>query len=151
VTLGIGALALRGGPPDDPRSGQPTGAQAAPPSAGPQGGENAPAPIPAAQFRATRPRNVKVKAIDNRAVLVWTVPPAARQLPIIVQALPAGTAPTVSAGKGAQSATVTGLAPKQGYCFRVGALLRLNQGKPATMSWSKPASCIRGARVGNGN
>ncbi|MFB4314484.1 serine/threonine-protein kinase [Actinomadura sp. 21ATH] len=150
LTLGIGALALRGGPPEDPRNGRSAGAQAAQPSAGAQApGAADQAPIPAAQYRATRPRGVKVKAVGPRAVLVWQVPPAARELPMIVQVLPAGSAPAVSAGKGARSATVTALDPRKGYCFRVGALLRLNQDKPATMSWSKPAACVRGARVQN--
>jgi hypothetical protein len=153
VALGIGALALRGGPPQDPRNGAPTGAQAPQGSTGaPTGGAQpggAQEPISAAQFQATRPRGVRAKGLDSRAVLTWTVPPAARQLPIIVQTLPAGSTTTVSAGKGARSATVTGLDPRTGYGFRVGALLRLNQGKPATMSWSKPPVCIRNARVGN--
>ncbi|MEW2358344.1 fibronectin type III domain-containing protein, partial [Spirillospora sp. NPDC029432] len=150
LALGIGALALRGGPPEEPRNGRSAGAQAAQPSGGAQQpGAADQEPIPAAQYRATRPRGVKVKAVGARAVLVWQVPPAARELPMIVQVLPAGSAPAVSAGKGARSATVTGLDARKGYCFRVGALLRLNQNKPATMSWSKPAACVRGARVQN--
>ncbi|GAA2416917.1 hypothetical protein GCM10010191_29200 [Actinomadura vinacea] len=152
VTLGIGALALRGGSSDAARNGRTAGDQAPPsagtPAQGQQGGQDL-QPIPAAQFRATRPRDVTARGIGGRAVLTWTVPPAARQLPIIVQTLPAGSTATVSAGKGARSATVTGLDPKTGYCFRVGALLRLNQGAPATMSWSKPPACIRDARVRN--
>ncbi|MFC5746503.1 serine/threonine-protein kinase [Actinomadura rugatobispora] len=151
VALGVGALALRGGPPQDPQ----TGAQAPQPSTGPgaptggaQPGDGQ-EPISAAQLQATRPRGVRVKGLGSRAVLTWTVPPAARQLPIIVQTIPAGSTTTVSAGKGARTATVTGLDPRTGYCFRVGALLRLNQGKPATMSWSKPPVCLRDARVTN--
>ena len=42
--------------------------------------------------------------------------------------------------------TITGLDPKKGYSFTVGAIVALGQsnGEPATIAWSKPA-CIRGA------
>jgi serine/threonine-protein kinase PknK len=151
----LGALALQVLPrssqsetpsPSTPPS--PTGSSAARGSApaGTQGGDARP-PIPQEQFAATRPSGVRVRDDTVRAALTWTLPSGARTLPIIVQALPEGSVPTVSAGLGARSATVGGLRPGTGYCFRVGALLQLNQGEPATMSWSEPPVCIRGARV----
>ncbi|MQY09571.1 serine/threonine-protein kinase [Actinomadura macrotermitis] len=142
--LGIGALALSGGdgkPPPAPRGQGPATplASAAPPGAAPE-------PIAKAQYEAARPRAVTARAVGTVAELRWRLPPAARQLAILVQKKPADGTPVVTAGNGVQTVTVTGLRAGHGYCFRVGALLRVNQGRAADVAWSAPA-CVNRARA----
>jgi serine/threonine protein kinase len=140
LALGIGALALAGGG-DPGKDGQTT--DQAPTQAAPQGQvTGAPQPITPAQLAATRPRKVVARPVGRTAALIWTLPPAARELPLLVQQQPAGTKPIVSVRAGSLSATVPGLRPKVAYCFKVGAVLRLNQGRAPDVSWSEPA-CIR--------
>ncbi|WP_165950389.1 hypothetical protein, partial [Actinomadura sp. GC306] len=81
------------------------------------------------------------------AVLTWTLPPAARELPLLIRQAPAGTDPLVTAQAGSRSATMPGLRPRTRYCFKVGAVLRLNQGQAPDVSWSAPA-CISANRTG---
>jgi hypothetical protein len=83
--------------------------------------------------------------VGRTAALLWTLPPAARGLPLLVQQQPAGSAPIVPVKSDSRSATVSGLRPKTAYCFRVGAVLRLNQGKAPDVSWSAPA-CVNKAK-----
>ncbi|GAA1558010.1 hypothetical protein GCM10009678_46230 [Actinomadura kijaniata] len=62
-----------------------------------------------------------------------------------MQQAPYGKVAFVNAGVGGKSATVSGLDPRKGYCFRVGAVLRINPGREPNVSWSAPR-CIRGAK-----
>ncbi|URM94417.1 protein kinase [Actinomadura madurae] len=145
LALGIGALALAG----DGGSGE--GGQPADPApatqAAPQGQvTGAPQPITPAQLAATRPRKVVARPVGRTAALLWTLPPAARELPLLVQQQPAGSKPIVSVQAGSRSATIPGLRPRVAYCFKVGAVLRLNQGQAPDVSWSEPA-CIRPAKT----
>ncbi|WP_165975694.1 fibronectin type III domain-containing protein, partial [Actinomadura rubrisoli] len=103
-------------------------------------------PLPATQFAATRPRRLIVRPVGRGAALIWTLPDAARGLPLIVQRQPAGSQAIVSVPAGSRSATLPGLGPRTGYCFKVGAVLRLNQGKAPDVSWSAPA-CLRKGRA----
>ncbi|WP_067457670.1 serine/threonine-protein kinase [Actinomadura macra] len=145
--LGIGALALSGGGDGakggSPAAGSPSTVEPRNPGAGPGDPQ---APLPVTQFAATRPRKVTVRQAGRTAVLLWALPEASRGLPLIVQQQPAGTRPIVSVPAGSRSATVPGLRPKIAYCFKVGAVLRLNQGKAPDVSWSAPA-CVRKART----
>ncbi|WP_433336935.1 protein kinase domain-containing protein [Spirillospora sp. CA-294931] len=135
--LGVGALALAGG--DEPAKKTST-VPTSPASAG----KTAQEPIPEEQFKATRPFNVRARRVGTRAALTWGLPESARRLTILVQPLPAGSAQTIPAGQGAKSAAVPQLDPKRPYCFRVGALLRLNQDAAADVSWSQRV-CVRAA------
>ncbi|WP_329088512.1 serine/threonine protein kinase [Actinomadura citrea] len=146
LALGIGALALSGG--GDGKGG--TAAKSTPPSQTqtvPQGqATQAPqAPIPASQLAATRPRKVVARQVGRTAALLWTLPPAARGLPLLVQQQPAGTRPITSVKAGSQSATMPGLRPNTTHCFKVGAVLRLNQGQAPDVAWSAPA-CVGKAK-----
>ncbi|NDU77225.1 hypothetical protein GWI34_32070 [Actinomadura sp. DSM 109109] len=144
LALGIGALALSGG--GDGKGG--TGAKPAPPSpAVPQGRTAAaPQPIPASQLAATRPRKVVARQVGRTAALLWTLPPGARGLPLLVQQQPAGTQPIVTVKAGSQSATMPGLRPNTAYCFKVGTVLRLNQGQAPDVAWSAPACVGKGKK-----
>ncbi|WP_165978484.1 serine/threonine-protein kinase [Actinomadura darangshiensis] len=145
--LGIGALALAGG--GDDKGGDP--AAGAPPSQTvPQGqATQVPQqPVTAAQLAAARPRKVTARLVGRTAALIWTLPPAARELPLLVQQQPAGTKPIVAVRAGSRSATLPGLRPNTRYCVKVGAVLRLTEGKAPDVSWSAPA-CI-GKNKGNG-
>ncbi|MCP9965581.1 hypothetical protein LUX57_10925 [Actinomadura madurae] len=86
------------------------------------------------------------RPVGRTAALLWTLPPAARELPLLVQQQPAGSKPIVSVQAGSRSATIPGLRPRVAYCFKVGAVLRLNQGEAPDVSWSEPA-CIRPAKT----
>ncbi|MES9605158.1 protein kinase [Actinomadura sp. NPDC000929] len=144
LALGIGALALSGG--GDGKGG--TAATSPPPSpTAPQGQttQTPPQPIPASQLAATRPRKVVARQVGRTAALLWTLPPAARGLPLLVQQQPAGTQPIVSVKAGSQSATMPGLRPNTAHCFKVGAVLRLNQGQAPDVAWSAPA-CVGKAK-----
>ncbi|WP_165969156.1 serine/threonine-protein kinase [Actinomadura sp. KC06] len=143
LALGIGALALTGGGEEqDPAASSPE-----PSSPAPQGqATGVPAePITAAQLAAARPRKLIARPVGRTAALIWTLPPAARELPLLVQQQPAGTSPIVAVKAGARSATVPGLRPKTAYCFKVGAVLRLNDGKAPDVAWSAPA-CVNKAK-----
>ncbi|MES9543712.1 protein kinase [Actinomadura sp. NPDC000600] len=140
VSLGVGALVLSGG--GDGGGG--TAAGSTPPSqTGPQGQatQDPQEPITAAQLAAARPRKVVVRQAGQRAAVLWALPPAARELPLLVQQQPAGTKPIVAVKAGSHSATMPGLRPKTAYCFKVGAVLRLNPGRAPDVAWSAPA-CV---------
>ncbi|SNS44167.1 serine/threonine-protein kinase [Actinomadura mexicana] len=146
LALGIGALALSGG--GDGKGG--TAAKSAPPSGTrtvPQGQatQAPPEPVPESQLAATRPRKVVARQVGRTAALLWALPPAARGLPLLVQQQPAGTQPIVSVKAGSQSATMPGLRPNTAHCFKVGAVLRLNQGRAPDVAWSAPA-CVGKAK-----
>ncbi|POM23295.1 Serine/threonine-protein kinase PknK [Actinomadura rubteroloni] len=141
LAAGVGALVWGGGdkpsPPPAPKAATPVASAAPSADTG---------PIPRSRYTATRPRGVVVRPYGTTAALSWKLPAASRQLAILVLKKPADGQAVVSAGNGAQAVTVTGLNAKRGYCFRVGALLRVNQGKAADVSWSSPV-CVRGART----
>ncbi|MER7546622.1 protein kinase [Spirillospora sp. NPDC127506] len=138
LALGVGALALAGpgGEGGEHAAGPP------PSQAVPQAGTQQRQPVTAAQLAAARPRKVAVRQAGRTAALAWTLPPAARELPLLVQRRPAGNEPIVTVPAGSRSATVPGLRPKTAYCFKVGAVLRLNQGAAPDVAWSAPA-CLR--------
>ncbi|MFA1545356.1 protein kinase domain-containing protein [Actinomadura chokoriensis] len=143
LALGVGALALASG-----GDGQ-EGKRAAPPEPSqtvPQAGAQQ-EPVPAAQLAAARPRNLAARQAGRTAALVWTLPAAARGLPLLVQRRPAGSQPITTVPAGSRSATVPGLRPKTAYCFKVGAVLRLNQGRAPDVAWSAPA-CVHPAKAG---
>ncbi|TMQ90303.1 serine/threonine protein kinase [Actinomadura soli] len=143
LALGIGALALTGGGAEkrNPAGNSPE------PSSAPQGqATGVPAePITPAQLAAARPRKLVARPVGRTAALLWTLPPAARELPLLIQQQPAGTSPIVAVKAGSRSATVPGLRPKAAYCFKVGAVLRLNDGRAPDVSWSAPA-CVNRAK-----
>ncbi|MEU9022840.1 protein kinase [Actinomadura sp. NPDC048394] len=146
AVLGVGALALTGGGGhDDPPS--PNGTASTPPAVSqsrPGGGAEQP-PDPA-QLAAARPRHLTARAVGRTAVLAWTLPEAARDLPLLVRQQPAGTAAVQSATANSRSFTVPGLKPKVRYCFKVGAVVRLRQGKAPDVAWS-PAVCVHKPRT----
>lgn len=138
LVLGLGTLVLvRGGGDGDPRS--PASPPASAPAAQGQATDAPPEPVPRAQFAATRPRRLVAKPAGGGAVLAWTLPPAAKELPLLVQRQPADGDPLVTAQAGSRTATVPGLRPGTRYCFKVGAVLRLNPGQAPDVSWSAPA------------
>ncbi|MFC0040173.1 serine/threonine-protein kinase [Actinomadura rayongensis] len=141
LAAGVGALVWGGGG----KPSAPPATQAATPvaSAAPSADTG---PIPRSRYAETRPRGVVVRPYGTTAALSWKLPAASRQLAILVLKKPADGQAVVSAGNGAQAVTVTGLNARRGYCFRVGTLLRVNQGKAADVSWSAPV-CVRGART----
>ncbi|MFC4909797.1 serine/threonine-protein kinase [Actinomadura gamaensis] len=151
TAAGIGALALASG-------GDGHGASAPKRSAGTTAGEaaqggnapdgNSPMPLSKELFRTTRPQNVRVKPGGRAALLAWTLPPNAANLPIIVQRQPFGRSQVITAGTNARSVTVPDVDPKGTYCLRVGAVLRVNQNGPADVSWSKPV-CVHKGRAGD--
>ncbi|MGI5421432.1 protein kinase domain-containing protein [Actinomadura luteofluorescens] len=143
LALGVGALALSGG---DGKGGT-TAASTPPSQTVPQGQatQTPQQPIPGSQLAATRPRKVVARQVGRTAALLWTLPPAARGLPLLVQQQPAGTQPIVSVKAGSQSATMPGLRPNTTHCFKVGAVLRLNQGQAPDVAWSAPA-CVGKAK-----
>ncbi|XRQ13681.1 protein kinase domain-containing protein [Actinomadura welshii] len=144
LVIGIGALALtRGGGAEEQRP--PAAPAASTPAAQGQDTDVPPEPIPRAQFAATRPRKLTAKPVAGRtAVLGWALPPAAKELPLLVQRKPAGSNPLVTVQAGSSTATMPGLRPGTRYCFKVGAVLRLNPGQAPDVSWSAPA-CINNA------
>lgn len=144
--LGVGALALTGGGGPDrkpPPAGGPAASEPAPQG---QATDVQPQPVTPAQLAATRPRKVVARPVGRAAALIWTLPPAARELPLLIQQQPAGTTPIVTVKAGSRSATMPGLRPNTLYCFKVGAVLRLNQGRAPDVSWSAPA-CVPKAKA----
>ncbi|RFS82700.1 serine/threonine protein kinase [Actinomadura spongiicola] len=142
VGLGLGALALTGdGSGEDPPASSPSSTPVArqPPAGVPV------EPITPEQFAATRPRRLVARPVGRTAALRWALPSAARGLPLLVQRQPAGSTPIVPVKRDSRSATVSGLRPKAVYCFRVGAVLRLNEGQAPDVSWSAPA-CVNKKR-----
>jgi serine/threonine protein kinase len=100
-------------------------------------------PVPEAILRAARPSHLKVVANGTSAVLTWH--PGPGRYPLAVERTAAGAPPVlqpVSGPGGTTTTTITGLDRGRGYCFQVGAVVRL--GNPSTVAWSPPA-CIRGA------
>ncbi|MEU5987723.1 protein kinase [Spirillospora sp. NPDC047418] len=138
LALGVGALALANGGDDAGKGGQPAApaSSAAPQAAAPQQ-----EPVTAAQLAQTRPRGLKARHAGRTVALAWTLPAAARGLPLIVQRQPAGSQPITPVPAGSRSATVPGLRPGTAYCFRVGAVLRLHQGGAPDVSWSE-RTCV---------
>ncbi|MWA01835.1 hypothetical protein F8568_015940 [Actinomadura sp. LD22] len=122
----------------DDASSPPAGSR---PSAG--GGEQPPTE---AQLAAARPRRLAARAVGRTAVLTWTLPEGARGLPLLVRQQPAGSAPVQSAAANSRSFTVPGPKPKVRYCFKVGAVVRLRQGKAPDVAWSPPA-CVHKPRT----
>lgn len=101
-------------------------------------------PVPAAVLNTARPGKLKVVASGTSAVLTWQLAAGSRYPLAILRSSP-GAAPAaqpVSGSDATTTAAVTGLDPHKGYCFEVGAVVRL--GNPSTIAWSAPA-CIRGA------
>ncbi|MFB4309111.1 protein kinase [Actinomadura sp. GTD37] len=142
LALGVGALALAGDGEAD--GGGPT-APPGPSQTVPQAG--APQqPVTAAQLAAARPRRLTARQVGHAAVLAWALPSAAQGLPLLVQRQPAGAQPVTTVAAGSRSATVPGLRAKTAYCFKVGAVLRLNNGGAPEVSWSAPA-CVRPAKA----
>jgi hypothetical protein len=90
---------------------------------------------------AARPQHLVVTDNGASVVLHWTLGDADR-FPIFLQRSPADPAGLRALGDGARTTTVTGLDPKEGYCFTVGAVVAF--GSPSAVAWSRPA-CIRGA------
>ncbi len=135
LALGIGALALAGRGGDE---GGKTAADPPPSSTVPQAGTQQQQPVTAAQLAAARPRKLAVRRVGRTGTLAWTLPPGARQLPLLVQQQPAGSKP-ITTVPAPRTATVPGLRPKVRYCFKVGAVLRLNEGQAPDVAWSKPA------------
>ncbi|NVI86494.1 serine/threonine-protein kinase [Actinomadura sp. BRA 177] len=125
LALGIGALALAGRGGDE---GGKTAADPPPSSTVPQAGTQQQQPVTAAQLAAARPRKLAVRRVGRTGTLAWTLPPGARQLPLLVQQQPAGSKPITTVPAGSRTATVPGLRPKVRYCFKVGAVLRPHQG-----------------------
>ncbi|SNS77269.1 Serine/threonine protein kinase [Actinomadura meyerae] len=146
LALGVGALALanRGGDAEG-------GKQGGSPGAAPQASQTAPqaqhTPVPAEDLAALRPRGLTVRQAGRTAVLRWTLPAGARGLPLLVQRQPAGSQAVTTAPAGSRSATVRGLRPKAAACFKVGAVVRLTQGRAPDVAWSAPA-CLRPAKTG---
>ncbi|WUI02338.1 protein kinase [Spirillospora sp. NBC_00431] len=145
LVLGVGALALTGGGSDDkdPPAGSP--APSTPAARGQATGVPV-EPITPVQLAAARPRKLVARPVGRTAALLWTLPPAARELPLLIQQQPAGSTPIVTVKAGSSSATVPGLRPKTAYCFKVGAVLRLNDGGAPDVSWSAPA-CVNKAKT----
>ena len=101
-------------------------------------------PVSASVLRAARPVHLKVVARGTFAVLSWHLAAGSRY-PLAIQRIPAGGKAVVQPVGGSDAtttATITGLSPGKGYCFQVGAVVRL--GNPSTVAWSRPA-CVRGA------
>ncbi|QKW37392.1 protein kinase [Actinomadura sp. NAK00032] len=144
LALGVGALALanRGGDPEKDKQGAaPQPSQTAPQAQSQHG------PVTAEDLAALRPRKLTVRQTGRTAVLRWTLPAGARALPLLVQRQPAGSKAVTTAPAGSRSATVPGLRPKATACFKVGAVVRLTQGRAPDVAWSAPA-CLRPAKGG---
>ncbi|WP_176611298.1 serine/threonine-protein kinase [Actinomadura sp. WMMB 499] len=145
LALGIGALVASGG--EHPYENRPSagGGDGEPPAAAP----SAPLePVTAEQIAAARPQDLATKATGNGALLAWKLPPAAQKLPLLVQRDPAGSEPIKSVEPGSTRTTVSPLLPDTN-CFRVGAVIRVNQGASPDVSWSKVA-CVREQGQGTG-
>ncbi|TDC45847.1 serine/threonine protein kinase [Actinomadura sp. KC345] len=140
LVLGVGALALTAQGDDEPADPAGPAATSTPVPQGQATGVPQ-EPVTPAQLAATRPGNLAAKASGGRAVLTWTLPPDAKELPLLIQQKPVGSEPLVTAQAGSRSATMAGIAPGTRYCFKVGAVLRLNQGQAPDVSWSAPA-CV---------
>ncbi|MEV5829514.1 protein kinase [Spirillospora sp. NPDC052242] len=142
LALGIGALTASGG--EDPKGNAPAagGGTPTPPAA-----SGPPEPISAEQIAAARPQGLRAKAAANGAVLAWTLPPAARELPLLIQRDPAGSEPIKTVAPGSTQTAVSPLIPNEDNCFRIGAVLRVNQGASPDVAWSKVA-CVAQARGG---
>ena len=111
------------------------------------GRASAPAAVPASVLNAARPTDLRVADGGTSAVLTWKVPPG-DQYPLALQRSAPGTASAVELISGTEATTTTtatGLNPRKGYCFEVGAVVRMSS--PSTVAWSRPA-CIRGATAG---
>ncbi|MEU8797645.1 serine/threonine-protein kinase [Spirillospora sp. NPDC048819] len=139
LALGIGALALTRGGDGNQQTAEPPGGST--PAAQGQATNVPPEPITSAQLAATRPRKLVAKPVGRTAALAWALPPAAKDLPLLIQQHPAGAEPLITVQAGSRAATVPGLRPNTRYCFKVGAVLRLNQGQAPDVSWSAP-TCI---------
>ncbi|RSN40976.1 MULTISPECIES: serine/threonine-protein kinase [Actinomadura] len=140
LALGVGALIASGG--EHPRSRTPAagGGDPAPPAS-----SAPPEPISAEQIAAARPQGLRAAAAANGAVLAWKLPPAARELPLLIQRDPAGSEPIKSVAPGSTKTAVSPLVPNEDNCFRIGAVLRVNQGASPDVAWSKVA-CVQQAR-----
>ncbi|MFF4237448.1 protein kinase [Actinomadura geliboluensis] len=146
LALGVGALALanRGGDSGEGKQGGQQGAAPQPSQTTPQAQHG---PVTAEDLAALRPRKLTVRQTGRTAVLRWALPADARGLPLLVQRQPAGSNAVTTAPAGSRSATVPGLRPKATVCFKVGAVVRLTQGRAPDVAWSAPA-CLRPAKGG---
>jgi serine/threonine-protein kinase PknK len=138
--LGVGAFLVLG----DTGSDDTPGPSPTPTSAAPSASGSAPA-VPARVLRAAMPRDLQVQEKGPLVTLRWKLAKS-NDYPIVVQQAEAGgnEAP-LTLPPHTMRTTITDLDPAKGYCFTVGAIVAY--GKPSTVSWSKPAKCIRGARV----
>jgi serine/threonine-protein kinase PknK len=139
--LGVGGILLLGRGGGDAKADPPrtTPATSAPPS-------RTAAAVPPRVLRAAMPRDVRAVGKGPLASLHWRLL-RGNNYPIMVQqADESGSQTPQALPKRTTSTTISGLDPKKGYCFTVGAIVALGQsdGQPATIAWSKPA-CIRGA------
>ncbi|MBE1537434.1 serine/threonine-protein kinase [Actinomadura algeriensis] len=137
LALGIGALLASGGEPPEEN----------PPAAGGESPATAPSapvePVTAEQIAAARPRKLQARAAGNGVVLAWKLPPAAREMPLLLQREPPGSEPIKSMTAGSTRTAVSPLAPNGDNCFRIGAVLRVNQGTAPDVAWSQVA-CVKG-------
>jgi serine/threonine-protein kinase PknK len=136
--LGVGGILLLGGGGggDKPTPPQPTATTSAPPS------RTAQAAVPPRVLRAATPRDLRAVGKGQLVSLRWKLVPGNNYPIMVEQADETGSQPPQALPKRTTSTTITGLDPKKGYCFTVGAIVAL--GQPTTIAWSKPA-CIRGA------
>ncbi|MFV2173680.1 hypothetical protein ACFHW2_36590 [Actinomadura sp. LOL_016] len=102
----------------------------------------------AQQIAAARPQNLRAKATGDGALLAWKLPPAARELPLLIQRDPAGSEPIKTVEPGSTRTAVSPLLPDTN-CFRIGAVLRVNAGASPDVAWSKVA-CVREQGQGGG-
>jgi len=102
------------------------------------------APVSPAIVSAAQPQQLTAVDGGTAVVLHWQLRAGGPQYPLLVQQVASGQAAAALTflDRGTMTAMVSGLDPRGGYCFRVGALVAT--GSPATISWSQPV-CIRGA------
>ncbi|MGP4023262.1 protein kinase domain-containing protein [Actinomadura sp. 3N407] len=143
LALGVGALALTRGGGDQQNAGA---AVASTPASQGQATDVPPEPVTREQLAAARPRKLVARPVGRTAALAWVLPPAAKGLPLLIQQHPAGSEPLITVPAGSRAATVPGLRPNTRYCFKVGAVLRLNQGRAPDVSWSAPACTPKGKK-----
>ncbi|CNG72082.1 putative ATPase [Mycobacterium tuberculosis] len=145
LALGVGALALASGG-DDAKGGGPAADSPTPATPQAAAPEPQPEPVTAAQLAEARPRGLTARQAGRTVALAWKLPPAARELPLLVQRQPAGSQPIVTVPAGSRSASLPGLRPKTASCFRVGAVLRLNQGGAPDVAWSQRTCVPKGGQ-----
>ncbi|OLT25821.1 hypothetical protein BJF79_43950 [Actinomadura sp. CNU-125] len=68
-------------------------------------------------------------------------------MPLLLQREPPGSQPIKSVAPGSTKTAVSPLAPNGDNCFRIGAVLRVNQGAAPDVAWSQVA-CVKGRGQG---